>query len=171
MAEKNVEETLWRVFENINRWLQYAERKNAVVLTFIGIQLTLIKVLVKDIDGWLFILSLVVLGLCFVTTLISFFPQTIIPWWFYFYSKSSDETSEEDNLLFYGHIKKYSQSAYVDTMEKYLGGVIRGHRTLEDLCGQIVRNSEIASKKFRIFKVTAVLLIAGQILLLISLGC
>ena len=32
MAEYNAEEKLWRVFENINKWLEFAERKNAAIL-------------------------------------------------------------------------------------------------------------------------------------------
>lgn len=165
--EKYVEDKLWRVLENVNNWLGYAERKNVLILTFIGIQLTLCKLFVEDVDVWLIACS-IFLGLCFLLTLISFFPQTVIPWWLYFWARSSDKPNENDNLLFYGDITKYSQKEYIEKMEKYFGEDIHGHKNLEDLCGQIVVNSQIASKKFNIFKATTWFMITGQMLLLIS---
>ena len=82
--------------------------------------------------------------------------------------ESSDKPSENDNLLFYGDITKYSQKEYIENMEKYFGEKIGGNKRLEDLCGQIIVNSQITSTKFNIFKVTAWLMIIGQILFLIS---
>ena len=165
----DMEEKLWRLFENINYWLEYAERKNTIILTLIGIQITLGKIFIKSltIDFWL-IASFLFLALCFILALISFFPKTAIAQYIYFWPISSNHQKETDNLLFYGHITKYSVKEYIEKMEKYFNGKIRGHKNLEDLCNQIVVNSHITSTKFNIFKVNTWFMIIGQILLLIS---
>jgi len=77
-----MEDKLWRILENVNKWLDYAERKNTILLSFIGIQLTVWKTFIKVPNGWL-IAAYVFLGICFLVTLISFFPQTFIPEWIY----------------------------------------------------------------------------------------
>jgi len=167
-----MEDRLWRIFENINSWLHYAERKNALILTFIGVQITLIKIFIDTLDGWLIIASLVFLGLCFLLAVFSFFPRTrISKWCFDFMVSPSDDAGENDNLLFYGHIAKYTVREYIAKMERYLNGAIHGSRNLEDLCSQIVVNSQIASAKFNFFKVTVWLMMIGQILFLLSFWC
>lgn len=164
-----MEERLWRIFQNINYWLQYAERKNALILTFIGIQITLIKIFIKTLDAWL-VASFVFLGFCFLLAIFSFLPRTRISrWWFDFMIKPSNEAGENDNLLFYGHVAKYTVKEYTEKIEKYLNGTIHGHRNLEDLCSQIVVNSQITSAKFNFFKITVWLMMIGQFLLLVSL--
>lgn len=165
MSEKSTEEKLWRVFGNVCGWLKYGESKNGVALTLVGLQITLLKVFKIEVDRWL-AAGMVSLGLCFLSTLFSFYPEMRISRRWKFCSK--DKPSDEDNLLYFGHIKKYSAEEYIEMMEKYLGGAIRGHKNLEDLCVQIVRNSEIASKKYYIFKITAALMIVGQIFLATS---
>ena len=162
-----MEDKLWRVFENVNNWLEYAEKKNTIILSFIGLQLTFVKVFIDKINT-LQIISILFLGLCFFITLVSFFPKTAIPWWVYSWAQLKEQINANDNLLFYGHITKYSVNDYIESMEKYFEGEIHGHKYLEDLCNQIVINSRIASTKYNMFKVTAWLMIIGQILLLIS---
>ena len=53
-------------------------------------------------------------------------------------------------------------------MGSYFGEKIQGNKPLEDLCNQIVMNSQIASTKYNMFKVTTLLMIVGQILLFFS---
>jgi len=112
MAQQNIEDKLWRIFENVNKWLEYAEKKNGVALVFIGVQLTVLKVLSTEIDCWM-LAALVALGLCFLSTLWSFFPVTRISFLSRFCSNSWEKPSDKDNLLFFGHIRKYSHKAYL----------------------------------------------------------
>jgi len=168
MTQQSAEDRLWRIFENVNKLLEYAEKKNGIVLVFIGFQLTFLNVLSAKIDAWL-LFALIILGLCFLSTLWSFFPVTKISLLSRFYSNAFEETSNEDNLLFYEHIRKYSHKDYSDAISKYFGVDVKGQKNLEDLCAQIVENSKIAAKKFNIFKVTVFLMIAGQLLLTLSL--
>ena len=166
--QQNIEDKLWRIFENVNKWLEYSERKNGVALVFIGVQLTILKVSSEEADCWMQA-ALVALGLCFFSTLLSFFPVTRISFLSRFCSNSWKKPSDKDNLLFFGHIMKYSHKAYLNAIGKYFKVDIQGQKILEDLCAQIVENSKITSRKFNIFKVTVCLMLAGQILLMISL--
>jgi hypothetical protein len=166
--EGTMEDRLWRIFENVNNWLKYAEQKNTLLLTFIGIQITLVKLFMKVLDGWLMV-SLIFLGLCFIVCLLTFFPRTRISnWWFDFMIRGVDDQAESDNLIFFGHIVKYTTEEYIAKMQKYLNGEIHGHRNLENLCSQIVVNSEIASAKLNFFKVSVWLMVLGQFLFLLS---
>ncbi len=163
-----MEERLWRIFENVNNWLKYAEQKNTLLLTFIGIQITLVKLFMKAFDGWL-MASLIFLGLCFLICLMSFFPRTRISrWWFDFMVRRTNEHAQSHNLIFFGHVAKYTTDEYIAKMEEYLNGEIQGHRNLEDLCNQILVNSQIASAKLNFFKVSVWLMIIGQFLFLLS---
>ncbi|MFX0198810.1 MAG: Pycsar system effector family protein [Candidatus Hodarchaeota archaeon] len=162
-----MEDKLWKVFLNVNKWLEYAEKKNTLILSFIGIQLTFVRLFIDKINV-LQLIAMSFLGLCFLITLISFFPKTVIPWWVYTWAQSKKEPNVNDNLLFYGHITKYSVKSYIENLEKYFGETISGHKYLEDLCNQIVVNSQITTTKYNMFKATTWLMIVGQVLLFLS---
>ena len=162
-----MEDRLWRVFDNVNRWLDYAERKNAILLTFIGMQLTIGKTFIDSPSACL-LTAASVLAVCFLICLFSFFPQTAIPSWLYFWAKSSVAPESDDNLLFYAHIAKYSVARYTEVLETYYAEPIREHRHLVDICTQIVVNSKIAYTKYSMFKAATWFMIAGQVLLLAS---
>lgn len=163
-----METKLWQIFNNVNRWLEYAEKKNAFIMTFIGLQLTIGKFLV-DKPNTLMVIAIGFLGLGFLITVISFIPRIAIPKWL----KCScmifeKKTSEKDNLLFYGHIAKYPIDEYCKAMADYLNGDIQGNKLLEDLCEEIVVNSKITYTKYRCFKITVWFLFGGQVLFLAS---
>jgi len=163
-----MEDKLWRILENVNKWLDYAERKNTILLSFIGIQLTVWKTFIKVPNGWL-IAAYVFLGICFLVTLISFFPQTFIPEWIYIVVKDKSLAQENDNLTFFGHISKYSLHEYAEKLEKYFDSEIISNQPLMDICSQIIVNAQIATKKYNMFKFSTWLMIVGEILFLISL--
>ena len=163
-----METSLWKIFDNVNSWLKYAEGKNAYILTFIGAQITLIKFLKCPMNGWM-TTGLIFLGICFFFCLFSFFPKTVITSWFYNLSNSNEPPDEKDNLLFYGHIVKYSIEQYIEKMQKYLNGQIKGNKYLEDLCAQVVINAGITNAKFNLFKINLWMMFTGQIFFIISL--
>jgi hypothetical protein len=165
-SEANMESTLWYIFNNVNRWLEHAEKKNMVLLTVMALQLTLMKTLVATTSIWL-ILAYVSLGLCFLINLISFLPVTEIPKWLYSWSDAISPPAENDNLLFFMHISKYSLPDYIASLQKLLGSEIT-NKYYENICSQIVINSIIAASKYRMFKVSFWFMIAGQILFLFS---
>ncbi len=162
-----MEQRLWNILENVNRWLEYAERKNAILLAFIGVQLTVGNIFIKSPNKWL-LAACIFLGICFMITLFSFFPRTVIPEWIQYWVNSSSLSKETDNLLFYADISKYSVAKYVEKLEKYFGEDIRTHHYLEDICAQIVINSQIAKTKYNMFKAATWFMIGGQVCFLVS---
>ena len=162
-----MEERLWRILDNVNRWLEYAERKNAILLTFIGLQLTFFKIFIGSPNFWL-IIALILLGICFFIILFSFFPKTSIPYWIYSWSNPISSPRVTDNLIFYGDISKYSLQDYIEKLEKYFDEQISTHNHLNDICSQILINSQLAKRKYNMFKAATWFMIAGQLFFLFS---
>ncbi|MCI5122931.1 MAG: hypothetical protein D3925_00255 [Candidatus Electrothrix sp. AR5] len=158
------DEKLWKILDNVNKWLEYAEKKNALILTFIGLQITFVNIYEHDAGAIEFV-SLFVLGACFLLTLISFYPKTKIPRWATWLPYSEDSPLEDDNLLFFGHIVKYSSSEYIVALEKKFNESLKGEKYYEDICSQIVVNSQIVNAKYQLFKINFWLIFVGQILL------
>ncbi len=146
---------LWKIFENVNRWLEYGERKNAYVLTFVAAELALVKFFDLSLQHWQTVTSLGILGLSLLLTILSFLPKTRIPDAIYFLATSWIRPHKTDNLLFFEHIARYSVSDYISALQEHYSTTpaIKGNRYLEDLCNQIVVNAGIAASKFRAFRV------------------
>ncbi len=166
-----MEDKILNIFTNVNKWLEYAERKNVILLSLISVELTLSKYFIPESGpNAIQTISIVFLGICVVITLFSFFPKTVIPWWFTFWADSKDSPKDNDNLLFYGHIVKYSSKDYIKKIEETYGLKIASDNYLKDLCSQIVINSQITNNKYNMFKVSFWFMLIGQILFIISLG-
>lgn len=164
-----METRILNIFTNINRWLEYAERKNVIILSLISVELTLAKYFISDSGpNKLQIMSLIFLGICVLISLISFFPKTVIPNWLTFWAYSTKPPKDSDNLLFYGHIVKYSSKDYIDKLEQAYGMSISSDNYLKDLCSQIVINSQITNAKYNMFKASFWFMLIGQTLFIIS---
>ncbi len=163
-----MEDQLWKIFENVNSWLKFSEKKNSLILAMIAAQLTVIKIFVED-KVICTNISLFVFMACLILAIISFFPKSIIEKVLPGLLFSKDKIDANDNLLFYGHIAKYSKSQYMKKMEDVLKHTIVGDKYYEDLCEQIIINSQITLSKLNLFKVTIFLMIFGQIFLFLSL--
>jgi hypothetical protein len=74
-----------------------------------------------------------------------------------------------DNLLFFGHIKHYTATEYYQSIKKryHLRFTTNNKGLAEELCAQIVINSQIATKKYACFKIGFLALLAG----IISASC
>lgn len=164
--------TLWKIFENVNRWLEYAEKKNGLLLTILSLQLALIKLYVDhNAPNWAFYGSVIGLTFSLILAVFSFFPQLEIPDWLYFWSPTAREKKPADNLLFFGDIAKYSQSEFIKSMETYAGMGSSIESIDSDLCGQIIVNSRITNRKFRLFKFAIWAMLFGQFLFGLSFFC
>ncbi|NUM78330.1 hypothetical protein HUU40_28545 [candidate division KSB1 bacterium] len=113
-----MQEQLWKIFDNINFWLNYAERKNSLLLTVIGLQITAINLFSSEID-WILKVSLALLFLGFLVTLFSFFPRTRTQ--ILNHSSKRKPIGPLDNLLFYDDIAKYSLDEYFVEIGKCFG--------------------------------------------------
>ena len=150
-------------------FVKFAEAKNAALLTFssvwvIGIVNTLLRTVSAPIEifGLDLALKLAVLpflaAACLAMT--SFLPelksQTVL-----------NRSNAEDNLLYWGVASKYSTEFGSVFRDKYIEGHGHGLSSLyiQDLADQVVITSRIAHKKYRLFNLGALLVIAGLITL------
>ncbi len=162
-----MESRLWKIFDNVNKWLEFSEKKNAFIVTLITTQLTLIKLFSKDLTVISYI-SLLFLMICLILTIISFFPKMIIERITSGSSHSKELTAQNDNLIFFGDISQYGKNQYIKRLETNYHWTITGDNYLESLCEQIVVNSKIIMIKLKLFKISIFIMIIGQFLLFLS---
>lgn len=163
-----MENQLWKIFDNINTWLQFSEKKNSFIVTIIATQLTLIKLFSNNLTPLSYI-SLFFLMICLILTIISFFPKTAIDKITLGFSRPKGPIKKNDNLIFFADIAQYSKAQYIKKVETTFSSTITGNNYLESLCEQIIVNSKIILIKLKLFKISIFMMIIGQFLLFLSL--
>ena len=145
-----MEERLRYILSTVNRWLEFAEKKNGALLVADSAVVFAILALLKDGSApqiWMAIglysaqFLLILSALCSLT---SFFPKRHIPW-----LASRRQASETDNLLFYGDIANYDPSGYLRALYSQCNPKDETLPIEEDYAGQIVMNSRIAVWKYQ----------------------
>jgi hypothetical protein len=166
-----MEITLWKIFENINKWIDYAEKKNAIILTFIGIQITLLKLFIPSIKG-LVLFGILFLSFCLIFSVVSFFPiinlQNLILKLSLQNIKKNRKNNSMVNIIYFGDIVNFSKQEYIEHLENIFKTRISDNTYLVALCEQILANSTIALRKFLLFRICAFLMIIGQTLFALS---
>jgi hypothetical protein len=156
-------EQLWLMFQNVNEWLKFAEKKNGYLLTVIAIEAGFFKSYSEiPVTRISLIVALFICGA-------SFFPTNRIVHWIYNQAHSSDAIKPDDNLVFYGHISKYTPTNFIDRLEAKYGLRILKDKYLHDLAAQIVINAGIADLKYKYFKVSFFVLVLTQAFLFFSI--
>jgi len=148
------------IFDNINKWLDFSERKNAYIFSFFSLMVVFTPFINKMTDISIVIkYSLSVFYVLYVFsiifTLLSFFPITNISR--YIIEKGRNKKiNDDDNLFFWGHICKYSRDEYKKKLnEKY--GLDIESKFINDIVEQIIINSNITNNKFVYFKYSVVI--------------
>ncbi len=157
--------TIKEIFQNVNEWLKFAEAKHAgLIILNSGIIFGILTVYkdYKDYFHWLIIYSTIsLLGFSMLLTLISFFPKMK--------NKVKDKDKPENpNLYFFGHLSLLSE----DELSKELLTIYPEYKLDKidkDIINQIIVNSNIASRKYKLFKCAIIFTILGLIVPLISL--
>lgn len=153
-----VEEQLQWILSYVNRWLEFAEKKNATLLAgntglILGVLSLLQRVSPADpinpyLELYIYV-ALVLVAVAAACCLVSFLPQTRMPW-----LASRRRTGEDDNLLLFGDLADHSPSRVLSALCRRVGeneaGLTRLHN---DYAGQIVVNSRIADRKYKYFTV------------------
>ncbi len=150
-----MDEELKCIFANVNEWLKFAETKNAVLVALDGGAVLGVLGLLKDQPRfpewvifylWVFIIFNVI---ALSIALFSFLPQTKIPYFWLI-----GEPNSKDNLIFYGHIKKYDVNQYLSALYTSDSQQPKNFSKLElDYANQIIVNSQIADRKYNYFRV------------------
>lgn len=148
-----LDDKLKDIFSIVNDWLKFAEAKAATLIAanaglIFGVSRLISTFEIKGILLAYLLLTITLCALSLAICLFSFIPALDMPW-----EKKPSGTNESDNLLFFGHIAKYTPSAYLEKLATSLGlsnMEFNGfHKNLSD---QIIINSVIANKKYNYFK-------------------
>lgn len=190
--KKQLEDLLWNIFKNVNSWLEFAEKKNGVLATAVGISSALnffnansTLLTFASFAGGLKTIGILLVLFAWLVAISSFLPQMefmkllrkLYPREFQFglFEKVTVKTEpqanhhSEDNLLFWGHINKYNPDDYLNAIQlKYdLNG--EAGNLARQLSAQIVTNSVISTRKYRLFSRSLKLVLAGASLIIISM--
>lgn len=155
----NLTDLLDKIFSNVNYWLSFAEAKNAMNIAAV---IALLSIILDVQAGNLLIgLSSVLLIISGVISFASFIPILHI-------KKNDQKDIKKENLLFYDDIKKYSEQEYLKKTKEYFDGKDGSKEKLNSfLSEEIVINSKITSRKYKMFKLAMILNILSLILLII----
>ena len=173
MQERDkVIELLKDMLLRVNGWLTFAETKNAALLGFNVALIAFAYKLQEDIGCAVilepvYVLCLGVIVLAFLSlcpNILNYSPPK---------TEITDSDKQKSNLLFYKDIKKYTESDYVKELYKrYLGKNIQKNeisRLELDIAQEIIINSYIACKKYKLFKIACIAELVAIVLLVLSI--
>lgn len=170
---------LKNIFENVNGWLKFAEAKNGALVAINGVFIFkctdfLINLNDKKVVGNKFFLlaTMTFFLIALILVLVSFLPNV---------SKISDKEENEDkctkckdrkcdNILnFYGDISKYNNpKLYLNDLYLYYYDSTKEELNKKELdyAKEIIINSQITLRKFKMFKYSIRMDIIGLVMLL-----
>lgn len=163
-------DTLKDTLALVNDWLKFAEAKNAVAVTVIGVALwPSIRVIASNGTGCYLKTYLAVLILFFsggfIVSLLSFLPVLNYRW-----IVPASNSVPNKNLLYFGHLSTLSKNqllnAYMHATQSKEADVIEIHGMYAE---QIIINSRIALAKYAMFECTIKIILCGILTPLIAL--
>lgn len=165
-----MEDELQYIFSLVNQWLKFAEKKCAVLLAANSGALTaLLKVKIAEKQTVLNLIGpygLAALALIVVSTffcLISFFPRL----------KNLINFSSEGNknLTYFGDLAHTKDKELLKNLNNQGNENNNGFTKIEiDLANQIISNSKIALRKYRLFRCSLIFSFISLLLISIRLG-
>lgn len=186
MNKLNHEEQLYKIFNNVNDWLKFAEAKNFGLLTLnaaIIFGLTQITFsndsVIKIVTFCVFVPFLI---LSFIPCLISLFPiVTMIESknkngkirnsmkFISYLSNLIDTEKSFENIHFYGYLKDIEKEEFETKFLEKTGSKDMFSIFERELVTQILYNSRITSLKYRFFKIGAFLFMIGFFISILAL--
>ena len=159
------------IFENVNYWLEFAEKKNSYLFSVYSIN-SLAIIILTSIEktkmlpkyGVIMFIILYVIALC--VSVLSLFPNIKISQKLLTFGKNK-KINKSDNLLFYGDVSKYSFDEYKKVLIDEYKLEDRELKLDDDLLKQIIINSNIAVFKYKCFKLSSIFLSLAALLLFI----
>lgn len=186
MNKLNHEEQLYKIFNNVNDWLKFAEAKNFGLLTLnaaIVFGLTQITFsdnsIIKIVAFYVFVPFSI---LSFIPCLISLFPivtkiesknkkgeirnsMKIVN----YLSNKIDKDKSFENIHFYGYLKDLKEEKFEKEFLEKTGSKDKFTTYETELVTQILYNSRITSLKYKFFKIGAFLFLIGIVLSVFAL--
>lgn len=161
MDKKETEEFLLKIFHNVNYWVDYADKKSSYIISLFTVLSGFIIFIFNKYNDCIIILGSSIFSIFYIISLIlllcSFLPITNI-------SKNINFKCSidilKDNLLYFGDIAKYDNNSYKTAIsDKYK--ITNDDDYILDLINQIVINSKIAYRKFKLSEKICYLLSIG----------
>lgn len=164
-----MEERLRVILSSVSEQLKFAETKNATLFaanaaTVMGSLQILAGVKDNDWISRYFVLLIGCSTMSALIILISFLPQTSIPW-----LSRGRQSEAKDSLLFFGDIQRYDKRTYLSAL--YKACEIQNPKPLRIelmYAEQIIVNSKIASRKYAWFGYAIWITLAGILTPLIA---
>lgn len=154
-----MKETLKDIFKTVNEWVRFGDVKNAGILAAsMALTAGLLKFINGGIEGyWLYFSLTIIVVACIVAlmALIGFSPILNK-----FFNKKSKKKPTEFNVYYFGDIKHFHQfdkNKHVDYLQlvnqksSIYPNTYLQDKLDEDLAMQIITNSQIAFRKFKLF--------------------
>lgn len=186
MNKLNYEEQLYKIFNNVNDWLKFAEAKNFGLLTLnaaivFGLtQITFSNESVIKIVAFCVFVPFSILS--FIPCLISLFPViTKIESknkkgelrnsmkFINYLSNKIDKDKSFENIHFYGYLKDLKEEKFEKEFLKKTGSKDEFTTYERELVTQILYNSRITSLKYKFFKIGAFLFLIGIVVSVFAL--
>jgi hypothetical protein len=180
MALVNHEELLYKIFNNVNEWLKFAEAKNfglltlnaAVVFGFTKINFTDGNVIAKA--GIYVFCPLAAFS--FLAALISLFPilsniekGSYAKSWINGFCNWLDEEKKFENIHFYGYLKHIDEKEFEVEFLNKISSTKAFTQFEKELVTQILYNSRITWLKYQLFKIGAFFFMLGIIVFIFAL--
>ena len=171
---------LLKILQDVHDSQKFAEAKNAILLTFSGAGITsCIDLLTENgseiSDPLKFGLSLtiILLSMSSVVCSLSFIPRINVERILWLRNKSLKKSNfltrkHADNFYYFGYLQKYTYSQLLDALNDcYFDGKLNRNykKEYQDIAEQIVINSEITFRKFKIFTYAIYFLILSILVL------
>lgn len=148
----NLQEYLEKQLDRIDKWLSFAEAKNAALIAF---NVALLAFVTELLSGYPYVNLIFIMCILVATVvaLISFYPFKGHP---NNKKEKYTETSEIDkiNLTFWAEIAKFEDhEKYLGAVtEKYFSGQNEYSSMAKDLAAEVWENSGIAARKYKLFR-------------------
>lgn len=174
------EEQLYKIFNNVNDWLKFAEAKNVGLLTlnavivFGIIQINFKEGSIIEKAGFYILIPFAITS--FLTALISLFPilskiekGIYVKNFIDSFSNSIDQEKKIENIHFYGYLKTINENEFENKFLFKIGSTHAFSQYEKELANQIIHNSRIAWLKYQLFKIGAFFFLFGIVVFIIAL--
>lgn len=172
--EKTLElkDILKETYKDVTEWLKFAEAKNGILLTVIGVFLFgLLRLLSSELE-WILplentlLLVILILSSNLIVVLISYFPMLNI-----MKKSKKNMVHSERNLIFYKDIALFTKEEYIETLEKKYNIKVTKQEEpfIKDQIDQIIALSQIAVQKYMFFRIGVTLIVVSVVIVLIKI--
>lgn len=142
------------IFINVNEWLKFAEAKHAGLIVLNSGIIFGILTLQSGLPGIVLVFAVLFVGASLYTSFASLFPLTL---------KSIEDKKDFDqiNVYFSGDLARLGKDDLKQIIQKQMKITHAFDGMEEDLIQQIIANARVAARKYFLFKVALILLMAG----------